>query len=197
MSADTEITVEPTLLVGGSWRHADEHYEVRDPATGEIVGWADDAGVADARAAVDSAAKAAAAWRSKSPELRASVLRTAAAAIRADSEELALLLSRESGKPLVEARGELFSGAAAVDWAAEEGRRADGRLVSIGGGRRGMVLKQPVGITVAISPWNFPASMFLRKVALALAAGCTVIAKPAEQTPLIARALVDRFVRAG
>jgi len=197
MSVGTVTASEPTLLVGGGWRHADERYQVRDPATGEVVGWADDAGVTDARAAVDAAAEAAGAWRSQPPEQRSSVLRKAAEAIRADGEELALLLSRESGKPLGEARGELFSGAAAMDWAAEEGRRTDGRLVSIGGGRRGMVLKQPVGVTVAISPWNFPVSMFLRKIALALAAGCTAVAKPAEQTPLIARALVARFVGAG
>ena len=197
MSVGTVTASAPTLLVGGGWRHADERYQVRDPATGEVVGWADDAGVTDARAAVDAAAEAAGAWRSQPPEQRSSVLRKAAEAIRADGEELALLLSRESGKPLGEARGELFSGAAAMDWAAEEGRRTDGRLVSIGGGRRGMVLKQPVGVTVAISPWNFPVSMFLRKIALALAAGCTAVAKPAEQTPLIARALVARFVGAG
>lgn len=197
MSLDTVTTSEPTLLIGGGWRHADARYDVRDPATGESIGEADDAGATDARAAVDAAAEAAAGWRAQPPEARSSVLRSAAAAIRADSGELALLLSRESGKPLGEARGELLSGAAAMDWAAEEGRRTDGRLVSIGGGRRGMVLKQPVGITVAISPWNFPASMFLRKLALALAAGCTTVAKPAEQTPLIARALVARFVGAG
>jgi succinate-semialdehyde dehydrogenase / glutarate-semialdehyde dehydrogenase len=188
---------EPTLLIGGEWRHAREDYEIRDPATGETVGRADDAGTAEARAAVDAAAGAADTWRSLPPERRSALLRRAAAAIRDDSGELALLLSRESGKPLAEARGELLGGAAAVEWAAEEGRRTDGRVVSIGGGRRGMVLRQPVGVTVAVSPWNFPASMFLRKVALALAAGCPVIAKPAEQTPLIARALVDCFVRAG
>ena len=190
-------TTEPTLLVAGTWRHADDRFDVVDPATGEVVGTADDAGVADARAALDAAAEAAGEWRDTPPERRAAILRAAAAAIRADADDLALLLSRECGKPVPEARGELGSATAAMDWAAEEGRRTDGRLVAIGGGRRGMVLKQPVGVTVAISPWNFPASMFLRKIALALAAGCTVIAKPAEQTPLIAKALVDRLVAAG
>jgi succinate-semialdehyde dehydrogenase/glutarate-semialdehyde dehydrogenase len=197
MTADTVGAGTPTLLIGGSWRYADARYEVRNPATGDIVGWADDAGEAEARAAVDAAARAAAHWRSQPAEVRSSILRAAAMAIRADADELALLLTQECGKPVSEARGELMSATAAMDWAAEEGRRADGRLVSIGGGRRGMVVKQPVGITVAISPWNFPASMFLRKIALALAAGCTVVAKPAEQTPLIARALVDRLVAAG
>jgi succinate-semialdehyde dehydrogenase/glutarate-semialdehyde dehydrogenase len=190
-------TTEPTLLLGAGWRHAEDRYDVVDPATGAVVGVADDAGVAEARAAVDAAAGAAQGWRDTPPERRSAIIRAAAAAIRADSADLALLLSRECGKPVPEAAGELGSAAAAMDWAAEEGRRTDGRLVAIGGGRRGMVLKQPVGITVAISPWNFPASMFLRKIALALAAGCTVIAKPAEQTPLIARALVDRLVAAG
>lgn len=197
MSIDTVTGSEPTVLVGGDWRHAAQHYEVRDPATGEVVGLADDAGPDDARAAVDAAAEASAAWRARAPDARASVLRAAAAAIRADRDELSLLMSRESGKPLGEAVGELLSGAAAVEWAAEEGRRTDGRLLSLGGGRRGMVIRQPVGVTVAVSPWNFPASMFLRKVALALAAGCTTVAKPADQTPLIARALVERFVGAG
>ncbi|RAJ59081.1 succinate-semialdehyde dehydrogenase/glutarate-semialdehyde dehydrogenase [Streptomyces sp. Amel2xB2] len=197
MSAGTVSTSEATLLVAGDWRHAERRYEVRSPATGETVGVADDAGTDDASAAVDAAAEAAEGWSALAPERRSAILRAAATAIRTDSDELALLLCRESGKPLGEARGELLSGAAAVEWAAEEGRRTDGRLVSLGGGRRGMVLKQPVGITVAVSPWNFPASMFLRKVALALAAGCTAVAKPAEQTPLIARALVERFATAG
>lgn len=194
---DTVIAAGPTVLVDGRWRQAEERYEVRDPATGEVLALADDADAADARAAVDAAARAAASWSAQSPEERSSVLRAAAAAIRADREELALLLSLESGKPLGEAAGELLSGAAAVEWAAEEGRRVHGRLLSLSGGRRGMVLKQPVGVTIAVSPWNFPASMFLRKIALALAAGCTAVAKPADQTPLIARALVQRFVGAG
>jgi succinate-semialdehyde dehydrogenase/glutarate-semialdehyde dehydrogenase len=197
MTAETITASEPTLLIGGAWRHAGDRFEVTDPATGEVVGHADDAGLPDAKAAVDAAADAADGWRFLASDQRAAILKAGAAAIRADADELALLLSREAGKPVAEARGEIVGAAAAMEWAAEEGRRTDGRLVGIGGGRRGMVLKQPVGITVAISPWNFPASMFLRKVALALAAGCTVVAKPAEQTPLIARALVDRLVAAG
>lgn len=196
MTTET-VTSAPTLLIGEGWRHAGETFAVTDPATGEVVGYADDAGPADAKAAVDAAADAADGWRFTAPAERAAILRAAAAVMRADADELGLLLSREAGKPVPEARGEIGSAVAAMEWAAEEGRRTDGRLVGIGGGRRGMVLKQPVGITVAISPWNFPASMFLRKIALALAAGCTVVAKPAEQTPLIARALVDRLVQAG
>jgi succinate-semialdehyde dehydrogenase / glutarate-semialdehyde dehydrogenase len=197
MSVNTIDTAEPTLLLGGRWCHAQDHFEVRNPATGEVIGQADDADVVDARSAVDFAAKAAPGWRSAPPDERAAILQLAAAAIGSDADELALLLSRESGKPLAQAHGELRSAIGALTWAAEEGRRVYGRDVPIGTGRRAVVLKQPVGITVAVSPWNFPASMFLRKVALALAAGCTVVAKPAEQTPLIARALVDRLVRAG
>ncbi|WP_038044332.1 NAD-dependent succinate-semialdehyde dehydrogenase [Thermocrispum agreste] len=197
MTSDTALASEPTLLINGAWRSAPARFDVHDPATGERIGSADDAGVDDAAAAVDAAAAAAAAWRATAPDERARVLRDAAAAITADADRLSLLLTRENGKPLAEARGELGSTTGAMTWAAEQARRADGRVIDLGGSRRGAVLKQPVGITVAISPWNFPASMFLRKIALALAAGCTVIAKPAEQTPLIAKALVGHLVEAG
>src|SRR4051812_35689710 len=110
---DTVMAAEPTVLVDGRWRQAAKRYEVGNPATGEVLALADDADADDARAAVDAAARAAATWSAQSPEERSSVLRAAAAAIRADREELALLLSLESGKPLGEAAGELLSGAAA------------------------------------------------------------------------------------
>lgn len=199
MTTTIETTVhdEATMLIAGQWRRSASRYEVTDPGTGQTVGWADDAGPDEAREAVTAAAAAAPHWRRTAPEQRSAMLRAAAGQIRAGVDDLALLLSRESGKPLTEARGELASAAAATEWAAEQGRRADGRLIDLGGDRRGMVLRQPVGVTVAISPWNFPASMLVRKVALALAAGCTVVAKPAEQTPLIGRALVACFEAAG
>lgn len=186
-----------TLLIGGEWRCATARFDVHDPATGRVVGQADDGTIEDARAAVDAAAVASADWRDLPSSARADLLRDAAATIRGDIDKLGAILTSECGKPLAESRAELLGTADAVDWAADQGRRADGRMVKISGGRRGLVFRQPVGITVAIAPWNFPASMFLRKVALALAAGCTVVAKPAEQTPLIARSLVSHLHDAG
>src|SRR5690606_8533162 len=137
MTSDTALASEPTLLINGAWRSAPARFDVHDPATGERIGSADDAGVDDAAAAVDAAAAAAAACRRAEPDERPRVPPHAAAAITADDDRLSLLLTRENGKPLAEARGELGSTTGAMTWAAEQARRADGRVIGLGGSRRG------------------------------------------------------------
>jgi succinate-semialdehyde dehydrogenase / glutarate-semialdehyde dehydrogenase len=179
-----------TLLIDGEWLAGDSTFDVVDPATLEIVGRAADAGAGQARTALDAAARAAETWRSVDAETRAGYLRGAATAIRAHLETLAARLTAESGKPLAEARGELLSCTRMLEWAAEEGRRANGRVTPPGPNGPGLVVRAPVGPVLAITPWNFPASMMVRKVGLALAAGAPIIVKPAEQTPLIAAALI-------
>ncbi|MFD5388499.1 NAD-dependent succinate-semialdehyde dehydrogenase [Streptomyces sp. NPDC127074] len=179
-----------TLLIDGTWRSADTSFNVVDPATLEVIGQAADAGPNEARQALDAAARAFRTWRTVAAEERAAHLRAAATQIRNRVDALADLLSRENGKPLAEARGETLASARMLDWAAEEGRRTYGRVTPPSANGPGFVLKSPVGPALAITPWNFPASMLVRKLGLAIAAGAPIIAKPAEQTPLIATALV-------
>lgn len=190
-------TPAATLLVDGNWIADGPAFDVVDPASLEPIGSASDAGAEHARAALDAASAAFRGWADTDPETRGGHLRAAAAAIRARSSELARLLTRENGKPLAEARGELLNGARMLEWAAEEGRRANGRVTPSSAAGPGLVLRSPVGPVLAITPWNFPASMLLRKVGLALVAGCPVIAKPAEQTPLIATALLEILQETG
>ncbi|WP_242884354.1 aldehyde dehydrogenase family protein [Actinomadura litoris] len=179
-----------TLLIDGEWRTGPAAFEVVDPATLEVVAHAADAGPDEALAALEAACAAFPGWRATGSEDRATALRAAAAAIRAAAGPLAELMTSENGKPLHEARGEVMGSARMLDWAAEEGRRADGRVTPGNPNGPGLVLRTPVGPALAITPWNFPASMLVRKVGLALAAGCPVIVKPAEQTPLIGTELV-------
>ncbi|MFD2472988.1 aldehyde dehydrogenase family protein [Amycolatopsis silviterrae] len=183
-------TAAATLLIDGRWQSAPATFDVVDPASLAVLGQAADAGPDQARDALAAAARAARGWAETDPETRGGYLRAAAAGIRARQNELAALLSRENGKPLAEANGELAGAARMLEWAAEEGRRAYGRVTPANAAGPGLVLRAPVGPVLAITPWNFPASMLIRKVGLALAAGCPVIAKPAEQTPLIATALL-------
>ncbi|WP_031468970.1 NAD-dependent succinate-semialdehyde dehydrogenase [Sciscionella sediminilitoris] len=191
------MTDSATLLIDGHWQSAPARFDVLDPASLEVIGTAADADAAQARAALDAAAAAFRGWADTDPETRGDHLRAAATEIRARRAELAALLSTENGKPLAEAAGELGSAARMLDWAAEEGRRAYGRVTPSTAAGPGLVLRSPVGPVLAITPWNFPASMLIRKVGLALAAGCPVIAKPAEQTPLIATALLGILQETG
>ncbi|GAA5165167.1 NAD-dependent succinate-semialdehyde dehydrogenase [Pseudonocardia eucalypti] len=186
MSADPSAT----LLVNGEWRAGSGTFEVVDPATTEVIGHAAAATPADARAALDAAWAALPGWRETDAETRGGRLRAAAAAIRERADELAGRLTAENGKPLAEARGEIIGCARMLEWSAEEGRRAYGRVTPPSANGPGLTLLAPVGPVLAITPWNFPASMLVRKVGLALAAGAPVIVKPAEQTPLIATELV-------
>ncbi|MGL4443250.1 MAG: NAD-dependent succinate-semialdehyde dehydrogenase, partial [Alsobacter sp.] len=173
-------------LIGGEWVGADggETLAVTNPATGEIVGHVPKCGAAETRRAVAAAQKAFVSWSRTTAAERAEKLRRLAAALEKNKEELAVLLTTEQGKPLAEARGEISISAAYVQWFAEEARRVYGDTIpSPWPGRRIIVTKEPVGVVAAITPWNFPSSMLSRKLGAALAAGCTVVTKPASQTP--------------
>lgn len=186
--------------IDGKWVDADSgrRFAVTDPATGRHIADVADMGVAETRRAIDAAARALPAWRAKTAKERAAVLRRWFDLIVANTDDLALLMTTEQGKPLAESRGEVAYGASFVEWFAEEGKRAYGDIIpTTGNDRRLLVMKQPIGVCAAITPWNFPIAMITRKVAPALAAGCTVVAKPAEATPLSALALVELANRAG
>jgi succinate-semialdehyde dehydrogenase/glutarate-semialdehyde dehydrogenase len=184
--------------IDGKWVDADAggSFAVTDPATGEKIVEVTDMGAAETRRAIDAAQRALPAWRAKPAKERAAVLRKWYDLILAHADDLALLMTTEQGKPLAEARGEVIYGASFVEWFAEEGRRAYGDVIpTIAPDRRLLAIKQPIGVCAAITPWNFPIAMITRKVAPAFAAGCTVVAKPAEATPLSALALMERASR--
>ena len=187
-------------FINGEWRsaRAGKQYDVSDPASGTVFASVADSDAIDAAAAVDSAAAAFEAWRGRTARERAQLLKRWHALIVANTEDLARLISREQGKPLAEARGEVGYGASYVEWFAEEAVRAYGDLIpEPARGKKMLVVKEPVGVVAAITPWNFPLAMIARKIAPALAAGCTVVAKPAEDTPLTALALVQLAHEAG
>ncbi|MES0041804.1 NAD-dependent succinate-semialdehyde dehydrogenase [Mesorhizobium sp. M0091] len=179
------------ILVGGRWTSADNGgtLDVIDPASGEIIGTVPDAGAAETRRAIDAAAAAFVGFSQTTAAARARILRDLSTALRDNQDALAELLTREQGKPLAEARAEIETGAAYIQWFAEEARRTYGDTIpSPWADRRIMVTKSPVGVVGAITPWNFPSSMLARKIGPALASGCTVVAKPASQTPFSALA---------
>jgi succinate-semialdehyde dehydrogenase/glutarate-semialdehyde dehydrogenase len=184
----------------GRWCDAEEgrRFDVTDPATDRAFASVPDSGAADARAALDAAHTAFPAWRAVPAKQRAQVLKRWNDLIVAHQEDLGRLISREQGKPLAEGRGEVAYAASYVAWFAEEATRANGDVIPAPVPERRMfALKEPVGVVAAITPWNFPAAMIARKIAPALAAGCTVVAKPAEDTPLTALALVRLAEEAG
>src|SRR3954466_5675513 len=184
----------------GRWCEAQEgrRFDVADPATDAVFAGVPDSGAVDARAALDAAHAAFADWRKVPARQRAVLLKRWNDLILANQEDLGRLISREQGKPLAEGRGEVAYAASYVEWFAEEATRANGEVIPAPvAGRRMFALKEPVGVVAAITPWNFPAAMIARKIAPALAAGCTVVCKPAEDTPLTALALVKLAQEAG
>ncbi|MBL0747080.1 NAD-dependent succinate-semialdehyde dehydrogenase [Nocardioides baculatus] len=194
------IDVPTELFVAGEWRPAasGRRIEVNDPSTGSVLASVADADVDDARAAVAAAAGAAADWAATSPRARADLLMRAFGLMQSRSEELALLISLENGKSLADARGEVAYAAEFFRWYAEEGVRLHGHLGwSPSGANRLVVGYQPVGVSVLVTPWNFPAAMATRKIGPALAAGCTAVLKPAAETPLTALAVAAILEEAG
>ncbi|HTS20776.1 MAG TPA: NAD-dependent succinate-semialdehyde dehydrogenase [Casimicrobiaceae bacterium] len=184
----------------GRWIDADggARHEVANPATGRTIGSVPRMGAGETRRAIEAADKAWPAWRSKTAKERSAVLRKWAELQLANVDDLALIMTTEQGKPLAEARAEVTIGAAYTEWFAEEAKRVYGDVIpTIGNDRRLLAIKQPVGVCAAITPWNFPSSMITRKVSPALAAGCTVVIKPAEATPYSALALAVLAERAG
>lgn len=188
------------LFIGGDWRDATDgrRFGVDDPASSAVFAEVADGGAADARAAIDAAVKAFLPWRATTALERADLLWRWHRLIDARAEELARLLTREQGKPLHEARAEIAYANGFVRWFAEEARRAYGEVIPAPrADRRVIVLREPVGVVAAITPWNFPAAMVTRKIAPALAAGCTVVLKPSELTPLSALAVTELAREAG
>src|SRR3954463_3454504 len=184
--------------IGGEWVGGANTIPVRNPATQEVLGTVPRLGAEEARRAIDAAERAWPAWRAKTGKERAGLLRKWYELMMASQEDLAQILTAEQGKPLAEARGEIAYGASFIEWFAEEAKRAYGDVVpSPWTDKRVLVIKQPVGVAALITPWNFPNAMITRKAGPALAAGCTVVIKPAEQTPFSALAMAELAERAG
>jgi succinate-semialdehyde dehydrogenase/glutarate-semialdehyde dehydrogenase len=188
--------IDGHLYVNGSWVEADASFPVHDPASGTEVGTAADAGDREVRAAIDAASDALPGWSALPPSERGAAMRRLSAALLESVDRIADVIVSEQGKPLGQAAWEVRYATEWLDWYAEEGRRAYGRVIPPPvPGKRLYVLRQPVGVAVAITPWNFPVAMIARKLAPALAAGCTIVVKPAEQTPLSAVALFEAIDR--
>ncbi len=186
--------------IDGAWTGADSRktFAVNNPATGEVIGSVPDMGAAEARRAVAAAGRAWPAWRAKTAKERAVLLRKWFELMMANQDDLGLLLTTEQGKPLAEAKGEIAYGASFIEWFAEEGKRIYGDVIpQHQSDKRIIVLKQPIGVAALITPWNFPNAMITRKAGPALAAGCTVVLKPAGATPFSALALGELAERAG
>jgi len=187
-------------LIGGGWVNSKSGrtFDVFNPATGAAIATVADCGVKDAIAAVEAAAAALEGWRDLTGKERAAILRAWFDLIMANYEDLAVLMTAEQGKPLKESIGEVAYGASFIEWFAEEAKRAYGDVIPTHQtGKRIIVIKQPVGVVGAITPWNFPNAMIARKAGPSLAAGCPFVVKPAEQTPLSAMALAELGIRAG
>ncbi|MGQ0578951.1 MAG: aldehyde dehydrogenase family protein, partial [Betaproteobacteria bacterium] len=186
--------------INGEWRDADSKatINVTNPADGSVIGAIPKMGAAETRCAIEAANAALPAWRAKLAKERANILRKWFELMIANTEDLALIMTTEQGKPLAEAKGEIAYAASFIEWFAEEAKRVYGDVIpQHQADKRLVVIKQPVGVCGLITPWNFPAAMITRKAAPALAAGCTVVIKPATQTPYSAFALAELAERAG
>ena len=184
--------------IDGEWVAGAKTFEVRNPATGQRLGSVPDLGVEETKRAIDAANRAWPQWRAKTAKERAAILRKWFELMMGAQEDLAQILTAEQGKPLAEARGEIAYGASFIEWFAEEGKRAYGEVVPTHqASARILVIRQPIGVAAMITPWNFPNAMITRKAGPALAAGCTVVLKPAEQTPFSALAMAELAERAG
>jgi len=188
------------LFIGGEWREAasGKTFAIEDPATGESLMSISDAGTEDALAALDAASAAQAGWAATPPRERGEILRRSYQALVDRADELALLMTLEMGKPLAQSKGEIVYGAEFLRWFSEEAVRIDGRYTrEPAGNGRLMTMKQPVGPCLLITPWNFPIAMGTRKIGPAIAAGCTMVVKPAQQTPLSMQMLAQVLTEAG
>ncbi|HMO28370.1 NADP-dependent succinate-semialdehyde dehydrogenase [Enterovirga sp.] len=196
---------DPSLLrqqcyIDGAWTDADSGatIEVTNPATGEVLATVPKMGTAETRRAIEAAEAALPAWRARTAKERATILRRWFELMMANQDDLAAIMTAEQGKPFAEAKGEIAYAASFIEWFAEEGKRIYGDVIPAHGpDKRIVVIKQPIGVCAAITPWNFPSAMITRKAGPALAAGCTMVLKPASQTPLSALALCVLAERAG
>ena len=186
--------------INGQWVEADNGatISVTNPATGELIGTVPKMGAIETRRAINFASEALPAWREKTAKARARILRNWFDLIIKNQEALAQLMTAEQGKPLIESRGEIVYGASFIEWFGEEAKRVYGETIpGHVADKRLIVIKQPIGVCAAITPWNFPSAMITRKVGPALAAGCTIVLKPASQTPFSALALCQLAEEAG
>jgi succinate-semialdehyde dehydrogenase/glutarate-semialdehyde dehydrogenase len=193
-------SIRTGLLIGGEWRDASDGgvFDVEDPSTGKVIASAADATSEDAMAALDAADKAQDSWARTAPRQRAEILRRGFELVTARAEDFALLMTLEMGKPLAEARGEVTYGAEFLRWFAEEAVRDYGRYLTAPEGKNKILVQhKPVGPCLLITPWNFPLAMATRKVAPAIAAGCTMVLKPAKLTPLTTQLFAQVMVEAG
>jgi len=194
---------DPQLLknfsyINGSWHSSASEIPVNNPANGELVAKVSNAGIAETELAVKAAKAAFKTWSAKSANERSMLLRKWFDLMMANQDDLGRILTLEQGKPLAEAKGEIAYGAAFIEWFAEEGKRVYGDTIPApSGDKRIVVIKQPIGVVAAITPWNFPNAMIARKAAAALASGCTFVVRPATQTPLSALAMAELAERAG
>jgi succinate-semialdehyde dehydrogenase/glutarate-semialdehyde dehydrogenase len=202
-TAPLSLLNDPSLLktdalINGQWIAGTSRFDVNDPATGKKLADVANLGPADAEAAINAANTAWGPWKAKTGKERSAVLRKWFDLLMANQEDLGRIMTAEQGKPFAEAKGEVAYGASFVEWYAEEAKRVNGEtLPQFDNNRRLLVIKQAIGVCAAITPWNFPLAMITRKVAPALAAGCPVVIKPAELTPLTALAAAELAVRAG
>ena len=202
-NAPLSLLKNPSLLktdalINGQWVAGNSRFDVLDPSSGKKLADVANLGPGDAEAAIAAANAAWPAWRSKTAKERSVILRKWFDLLMANQEDLGRIMTAEQGKPFGEAKGEVAYGASFVEWFAEEAKRVNGEtLPQFDNTRRLSIIKQPIGVCAAITPWNFPLAMITRKVAPALAAGCTVIIKPAELTPLTALAAAELAMRAG
>lgn len=197
-----QITDQSLLKTGhyinGKWLSGKLKYLVKDPASGEVIAECDEAGENETKQAIDAASEALKGWGERTAKERSVILKKWNDLILENLDDLAMILTREQGKPLAEAKGEIKYGASFIEWFAEEAKRNYGDVIpGYAKNKRILVIKQPIGVVAAITPWNFPNAMITRKVAPALAAGCTVVIKPSEETPLSALAIAELAGRAG
>lgn len=201
MSTTLDLTTLHTeLFIDGVWQPAASSatFAVENPATRQIIAEVADGGPEDAQRAIAAAGRAQAAWSTSTPRQRSDILRRAYELVLTDTERLAAIMTAEMGKPLAEARGEVAYGAEFLRWFSEEAVRVGGdHTTTVDGNNRILITKEPVGPCVLVTPWNFPLAMGARKIAPAVAAGCTMVFKPAELTPLTSLALVEIFREAG
>ena len=200
MKLEDASLLKQDAWIGGRWTAAADGRRVviRNPANGSIVGEVPLMGAVETRSAIEAAATALPSWSRKTAKERAAVLRRFADLMIANTNDLAVIMTAEQGKPLAESKGEIAYAASFIEWFAEEGKRVYGDVIpTFRADSRVLVLRQPVGVAAAITPWNFPAAMITRKLGPALAAGCTFVCKPAPQTPFSALALAELAQRAG
>ncbi len=184
--------------INGDWLSSGEKFNVSNPASGEIIARVSNAGISETELAIESATKAFPAWSAMSANERARILHKWFELLMQHQHDLGVILTSEQGKPLAEAKGEIAYGAAFIEWFSEEAKRVYGDTIPApSGDKRIVVIKQPIGVVAAITPWNFPNAMMARKAAAALAAGCTFIVRPASQTPLSALAMAELADQAG